>query len=92
MGQRRFERRRNLRADVEVGEGRRIPLSPTVHQTLGQLAATRRQRMHSRVVRQAEGERYVFTAPRGGFLMNLNRVWYRAVKRARLEGLHFHDL
>jgi integrase len=34
----------------------------------------------------------LFTAPRGGFLMNLNRVWYRAIKRARLDGLHFHDL
>ncbi len=74
------------------GEGRRIPMSPTVRRMLSALSQARRERMHSSVIRQSEAERRVFTAPRGGFLRNLNRVWYRAIKRAGLEGLHFHDL
>jgi integrase len=74
------------------GEGRRVPMSPTVRRTLTQLNEARRGRMHSRVVRQSEATRHVFTAPRGGFLLNLNRAWYAAIKSAGLEGLHFHDL
>lgn len=74
------------------GEGRRIPMSPTAHQTLSGLWQSRRKRLNARVVAQREANRSVFTAPHGGYLLNLNRAWYPALKRAGLEGLHFHDL
>jgi integrase len=74
------------------GEGRRIPMSPTVYRMLSELFGARRERLPSSVVRKSESARRVFAAPRGGFLLNLNRVWYRAIKRAGLERLHFHDL
>jgi integrase len=74
------------------GEGRRIPMSATARRTFGALFETRRERMHSPVIRQSEAARRVFTAPRGGYLVNLNRAWYRAIKVARLDGLRFHDL
>jgi integrase len=71
------------------GEGRRIPMSPTVRRTLEELNEARPT--HTRVIGPNEADR-VFTAPRGGFLLNLNRVWYDAIERAGLVGLHFHDL
>jgi integrase len=74
------------------GEGRRIPMSPTVYRMLSELFGARRERLQSSVVRKSESARRVFAASRGGFLLNLNRVWYRAIKRAGLERLHFHDL
>jgi integrase len=36
--------------------------------------------------------RRVFTAPQGSYIHVLNRYWYPALKRARIEGLRFHDL
>src|SRR5208283_2585725 len=74
------------------GEGRRIPMSPSAHRTLSTLREARQKRLRLRVVRQSEGSRYVFTAPQGGFLMNLNREWYPALEAAKIEDLHFHDL
>ena len=67
-------------------------MSATARSTLGALFDARRERMHSQVIRQSEAARRVFTAPRGGYLVNLNRAWYRAIKVARLDGLRFHDL
>jgi integrase len=74
------------------GEGRRIPLSPTAHRTLVALRDARRERMRARVVSQSEAAGTVFTAPEGGFVMNLGRIWYPVLSRAGIEGLRFHDL
>jgi integrase len=41
---------------------------------------------------EVSSESHVFLAPHGGFLMNLNRDRYRALKQARLEDFRFHDL
>ena len=35
---------------------------------------------------------HVFRTQYGGFLMNLNRDWYRGLKRSGLGDLRFHDL
>jgi integrase len=35
---------------------------------------------------------FVFTAPRGGFIQNLKRYWYPALRRAGIDDFHFHDL
>jgi len=77
---------------AKSGEGRRLPMSPTVRRTLAALWQSRRKRLSARVVRQSDLKRLVFTAPRGGSLANLGRTWFPALKRAGLEGLHFHDL
>jgi len=74
------------------GEGRRISMNATVDQALSILRDDRRKRLSQKVVAQNAGVRYVFTAPPGGFMWNLARVWYRAVKEAGLNNLHFHDL
>jgi len=74
------------------GEGRRIPMSPTAHRTLSALWQARRKRLGARVVNQIEANRYVFTAPEGGFVANLARAWYPALERAEIADLHFHDL
>lgn len=74
------------------GEGRRIPMSPTVHRTLGALRDARRARLTARVVEHKAASPYVFTAPEGGFIHNLNPAWYAALKEAKLEGFRFHDL
>jgi integrase len=74
------------------GEGRRIPMSPTAHRTLSALWQARRKRLGARVVSQIEANRYVFTAPEGGFMANLAREWYPALERAEIADLHFHDL
>ena len=74
------------------GEGRSLPMSPTAHRTLAALWQSRRKRLSARVVSQSDGKRLVFTAAQGGFLANLGRTWYPALKRAALEGFHFHDL
>ena len=64
------------------GEGRRIPMSPTAHRTLSALRQARRKRLGARVVSQIEANRYVFTAPEGGFVPNLARAWYPALERS----------
>jgi len=58
------------------GEARRIPLSPTAHRTPPALRDTRRERMRARLVKRSEAAGTVFTAPEGGFMMNLGRAWY----------------
>jgi len=39
-----------------------------------------------------ESSDLVFRAPRGGFIQNLKRYWYPALRRAGIENFHFHDL
>jgi integrase len=75
------------------GEGRRIPMSPTAYSTLSVAhQQDPRERLRSGVVRSNGGGRYVFAAPRGGYLLNLNRAWYPALTCAGIEDLRFHDL
>jgi integrase len=78
--------------EAKSGEGRRIPMSATAHRTLSALWQARRKRLSARVVSQSAGHRSVFTAERGGFLLNLGRAWYPALERAGISDLHFHDL
>ncbi|MBV8139736.1 MAG: site-specific integrase [Deltaproteobacteria bacterium] len=78
---------------AKSGEGRRIPMSPTVHSTLKAIRQKdRREQLRSRILRRQEESGYVFAAPRGGYLLNLNRAWYPALRRAGIEDLRFHDL
>jgi len=78
--------------EAKSGEGRRLPMNPVVQKTLAALRRRRRERIRARVVNRNLAAGYVFTGPRGGVLMNLNRDWYPALKSAALEDLHFHDL
>jgi integrase len=59
---------------------------------LTRLYDTRRERLRERVVNRNAGAAYVIAAPEGGYLHNFNRYWYRALRRADIENLHFHDL
>lgn len=74
------------------GEGRRVPMNSAVRALLLELREERRRRLKARVVHRSEGEGYVFAAPHGGPLSNLNREWYPTLRRAAIEDFHFHDL
>lgn len=74
------------------GEGRRISMNSTVRRTLSALRDERRKRLSQKVVVQTVTGLSVFVAPAGGFLWNLARVWYQAVRTAGITDLHFHDL
>ncbi len=78
--------------EAKSGEGRRLPMNPVVRKTLAALRDRRRERIRARVVDRNLAAGYVFTGPRGGVLMNLNRDWYPALEAAKIEDLHFHDL
>ncbi|HEY9158308.1 site-specific integrase [Candidatus Binatus sp.] len=65
------------------GEGRRIPMSPTAHRTLSALREARRKRLKARVVRREAANPHVFSAPQGGLILNLNRVWYGRTPRSK---------
>lgn len=73
-------------------EGRSVPMNSVVRATLAGLRDARRQRLRARVVNRNEAAANAIAAPEGGFLHNLNRYWYAALKRAGVENLHFHDL
>ncbi len=77
---------------AKSGEERRVPINQVARETLLALRRERGERRKGRVVKLREMTPRVFAAPQGGFLANLNRAWYPALKRAALEGLHFHDL
>jgi integrase len=74
------------------GEGRRVPMNSAVRALLLELREERKRRLKARVVHHSEGEGYVFAAPHGGPLSNLNREWYPTLRRAAIEDFHFHDL
>jgi integrase len=74
------------------GKGRYVSIDSDVVRMLSGLKAAWRERLRARVVRQSEANGFVFSAPRGGVMSNLNRVWYPLLERTELQGLHFHDL
>lgn len=78
--------------EAKSGEGRRLPMNSVARAALSRLRDERRGRLRARVVNRSEASGFVFTAPEGGFLHDLNRDWYPALKRAEIENLHFHDL
>ncbi len=78
--------------EAKSGEGRRLPMSATARRALQAVGGLGRQRLGARVVNQNEPSGYVFSAPQGGFLMNLNRDWYSALKKSGLDDFRFHDL
>ena len=77
--------------EAKSGAGRSVPMNSVVRATLAGLRDAQCQRLRARVVNRNEAAA-VIAAPEGGFLHNLNRYWYAAVKRAGIENLHFHDL
>lgn len=78
--------------EAKSGEGRWLPMNTIARAALMKLRDERRGRLRARVVNRSEAAGYVFGAPHGGALLNLNREWYPALKRAEIENLHFHDL
>ena len=78
--------------EAKSGEGRQMPMNSVARVALTRLREQRRERLNARVVHQSEASGFVFAAPEGGFLHDLNRYWYPALKRAGITNLHFHDL
>jgi integrase len=78
--------------EAKSGEGRSLPMNSVVRAVLLRLRDERLKRLRAQVVNRSEAAGYVFGAPQGGFLHDLNRYWYPALKRAGIEDLHFHDL
>jgi integrase len=78
--------------EAKAGEGRRLPMNSVGRAALTRMREARRERLRARVVSRNEAAAYVLAAPEGGYLHNLNRYWFAALKRAAIENLHFHDL
>ena len=74
---------------AKPGEGRRLPLDSIALKILSRLRHERSEPVdHQPSIKN----RYVFCAPHGGFLQNLQREWTPAVSKAGIEDFHFHDL
>ncbi len=78
--------------EAKSGETERIPTNQTVRQMLAALREARMRRAKKTGDARELFGRYVFCAPGGGYLHDLNRYWYPAVKAAGVEDLRFHDL
>ena len=78
--------------EAKSGEGRRMPLNNVVRKTLLRLHQERGQALTGNGSSSGERNGHVFSAPEGGYLYNLNRDWYPALRHADLSDLHFHDL
>ena len=76
---------------AKSGEGRRLPMNRAVREILWNL---RQQRIREG---KAKGDGrellspYVFCTPGGGYLFNLDRDWYRAIRQAGIQDFRFHD-
>jgi integrase len=77
---------------TKSGEVERIPVNQTVRALLSDVRIQRIRHAKASADARALFGRYVFCAPGGGKLMNLNRYWYPALRAAGIEDLHFHDL
>jgi integrase len=77
--------------DPKSGEDEHVLMNSTTQQTLKTLWD-----LSTKVVQLKTGGpdrcSFVFTAPRGGFIQNLKRYWYPALRRAGIDDFHFHDL
>jgi integrase len=77
--------------DPKSGEDERVFMNATTQQTLKALRDS-----STKIVQMKAGGQdrsgFVFTAPRGGFIQNLKRYWYPALRGAGVEDFHFHDL
>ena len=73
---------------AKSGEGRRIPLDSI---SLKILIRSRHERSQLADKGSIKNQ-YVFCAPKGGFMQNLQREWFPAVRKASLEDFRFHDL
>ena len=77
--------------DPKSGEDEHVLMNSTTQQTLKTLWDS-----STKVVQLKAGgldrSSFVFTAPRGGFIQNLKRYWYPALRRAGIDDFHFHDL
>lgn len=78
--------------EAKSGEVERVPINQTVRRGLLALRDERMRRAKLTGDARALFGRYVFCAPGGGRMMNLNRYWYPALKGAGIEDFHFHDL
>jgi integrase len=78
--------------EAKSGETERIPINQTARQTLAALRDERRQRAKRTGDARELFGRFVFCAPGGGYLHDLNRYWYPAVSAAGIGDLRFHDL
>ena len=78
--------------DPKSREDEHVVMNETVRRTLHSLSESRSKVVALKYRLPGKPSGYVFTAPEGGFLSNLNRYWYPALKRAGIEDLHFHDL
>lgn len=74
------------------GYGRFIPMNDVVFKTLGRLCLERSQESSGNGNTPKAADGLVFTAREGGYLQNLNRYWYKALRKAGLKDFHFHDL
>jgi len=74
------------------GYGRHIPMNDVAFETLGRLYLERSEdgAGNGRVPQAPKG--LVFTGREGGYLQNLNRYWYKALRKAGLRDFRFHDL
>jgi integrase len=78
--------------EAKSGEIERAPLNQTVRRILSALREERMRRAKKTGDARALFGGYVFCAPRGGRVCNLQRYWYPALKSAKITDLHFHDL
>ncbi len=77
---------------AKSGEGRRLPMNRVVRETLRNLRQERICEAKARGDGHELFSPYVFCAPRGGYLFNVKRDWYRVLRRTGIEDLRFHDL
>ena len=78
--------------DPKSGEDEHVLMNETSKRTLRALSDSRTRVVALKDRALNHLNRHVFTAPEGGYMHALNRYWYPALKRARIEGLRFHDL
>jgi integrase len=78
--------------DPKSGENEHVLMNETTKRALKTLSDSRTRVVDLKDALQRHLNRYVFTAPEGGYIHVLNRYWYPALRRAGIDGLRFHDL